>query len=32
VKLELKEAPWFELTDPGGLTRSLDLKPNEVTA
>jgi hypothetical protein len=32
VKLVLKKAPWFELTDQAGFTRSLDLKPNEVTA
>jgi hypothetical protein len=32
VKLVLKKAPWFQLTDPAGFTRSLDLKPNEVTA
>jgi hypothetical protein len=32
VKLELVQAPWFELVDAGGLSRSLDLKPNEVTA
>jgi uncharacterized protein YfaS (alpha-2-macroglobulin family) len=32
VKLTLKQEPWFELTDPAGLTRSLRLKPNEVTA
>jgi uncharacterized protein YfaS (alpha-2-macroglobulin family) len=32
VTLDLQREPWFELTDGGGLTRSLDLKPNEVTA
>ncbi|HZT78690.1 MAG TPA: alpha-2-macroglobulin family protein, partial [Gemmataceae bacterium] len=32
VKLELKAEPWFELADDAGLTRSLDLKPNEVTS
>jgi uncharacterized protein YfaS (alpha-2-macroglobulin family) len=32
VKLELEEAPWFELVDPAGSRRSLDLKPGEVTS
>jgi hypothetical protein len=32
VKLELQKESWFELMDEGGFTRSLDLKPNEVTA
>src|SRR5262249_17359127 len=32
VKLELKKEPWFTLTDGAGFTRSLDLKPNEVTS
>ena len=32
VKLELQREPWFELIDEGGFARSLDLKPNEVTA
>jgi hypothetical protein len=32
LKLELQSEPWFELTDNMGLIRSLDLKPNEVTA
>jgi 5-hydroxyisourate hydrolase-like protein (transthyretin family) len=32
IKLELQSASWFELTDDKGLTRSLDIKPNEVTA
>jgi hypothetical protein len=32
VKLDLQPEPWFELTDGLGLSRSLDLKPNEVTA
>lgn len=32
LKLELQNEPWFELTDNQGLIRSLDLKPNEVTA
>jgi hypothetical protein len=32
VQLELQKEPWFELTDAGGFTRSLDLKPNEVTS
>jgi hypothetical protein len=32
VKLELQQEPWFELLDGGGLTRSLELKPNEVTS
>jgi hypothetical protein len=32
VKLELQREPWFELTDADGFTRSLDLKPGDVTA
>ena len=32
VRLDLQAEPWFELTDGGGLTRSLDLQPNEVTS
>src|SRR5262249_13529146 len=32
VKLELKKENWFELVDTAGATRTLDLKPNEVTA
>ena len=32
LKLELQAEPWFELTDNLGFSRSLDLKPNEVTA
>jgi hypothetical protein len=32
VKLELQAEPWFELLDQNGLTRTLDLKPNEVTS
>jgi hypothetical protein len=32
LKLELQNESWFELTDSQGLTRSLDLKPNEVTS
>jgi hypothetical protein len=32
VKLDLKQEPWFELVDDKGLSRSLDLKPNEVTS
>ena len=32
VKLELKQGAWFELIDDKGLSRSLDLKPNEVTS
>jgi uncharacterized protein YfaS (alpha-2-macroglobulin family) len=32
LKLELQNESWFELTDNQGLIRSLDLKPNEVTA
>jgi hypothetical protein len=32
LNLDLQAEPWFELTDNLGLTRSLDLKPNEVTA
>jgi uncharacterized protein YfaS (alpha-2-macroglobulin family) len=31
VRLELEQAPWFELLD-GGAVRSLDLKPGEVTS
>jgi uncharacterized protein YfaS (alpha-2-macroglobulin family) len=32
VKIEFQSEPWFELMDANGLTRQLDLKPNEVTA
>jgi hypothetical protein len=32
VRLELKKQPWFSLIDGAGYTRSLDLKPNEVTS
>jgi hypothetical protein len=32
VTLELQKEPWFELLDRDGPTRSLDLKPNEVTS
>lgn len=32
VKLELQKEDWFELTDGQGLSRSLDLKPGEVTS
>ncbi len=32
VKIELQKETWFELLDQGGLVRSLDLKPNEVTS
>jgi hypothetical protein len=32
VKLELQREPWFDLVDAEGFTRSLDLKPNQVTA
>jgi uncharacterized protein YfaS (alpha-2-macroglobulin family) len=32
VKLELQSESWFELIDPEGATRALDLKPNEVTS
>src|SRR5262249_26111857 len=32
VKIELKQEDWFELVDGLGLSRSLDLKPNEVTS
>jgi len=32
VKLDLQPEAWFELTDKDGFTRSLDLKPGEVTA
>src|SRR5205085_2366133 len=30
--LDLQPEPWFELVDGQGLSRSLDLKPNEVTS
>jgi hypothetical protein len=32
VKLDLQPESWFELTDSGGPSRSLDLQPNEVTS
>jgi hypothetical protein len=32
VKLDLKAEAWFELLDSQGLSRSIDLKPNEVTS
>jgi uncharacterized protein YfaS (alpha-2-macroglobulin family) len=32
VKLDLQPEDWFDLADSGGLNRSLDLKPGEVTA
>jgi hypothetical protein len=32
VKLDLKPEAWFELVGDKGLSRSLDLKPNEVTS
>jgi hypothetical protein len=32
VRIDLQPEPWFSLIDQGGLTRKLDLKPNEVTA
>jgi uncharacterized protein YfaS (alpha-2-macroglobulin family) len=32
VKIELQRDPWFELIDDQRFTRSLDLKPNEVTS
>jgi len=32
VKLDLQPEPWFELVDGLGLSRSLDLKANEVTS
>ncbi len=32
VKLVLEQEPWFELIDAGGLTRTLELQPNEVTS
>jgi uncharacterized protein YfaS (alpha-2-macroglobulin family) len=32
IKLELTSESWFELTDGKGLNRSLEVKPNEVTA
>jgi hypothetical protein len=32
VKIELKLEPWFNLIDTQGATRTLNLKPNEVTS
>jgi uncharacterized protein YfaS (alpha-2-macroglobulin family) len=32
VTLELQAEPWFTLLDPGGLTRKLDLAPDQVTS
>jgi len=32
VRIELQKENWFELLDADGLTRSLDLKPNQVTS
>ncbi len=32
VKLDLKQEDWFAVADGRGLTRTLDLKPNEVTS
>src|SRR6266545_2888908 len=32
VKIELQAEPWFSLLDEGGLSRTLNLKPEEVTA
>jgi 5-hydroxyisourate hydrolase-like protein (transthyretin family) len=32
VKLDLQQEPWFDLIDDQGFSRSLDLKPNEVTS
>jgi hypothetical protein len=32
VKIDLQQESWFELLDSEGLSRSLDLKPNEVTS
>ncbi len=32
VRLDLQPEPWFELVDGLGLSRALDLKPNEVTS
>src|SRR5207253_7469393 len=32
VTLDLQPEPWFELVDPAGFRRSLDLKPGDVTA
>ncbi len=32
VKLDLQPEPWFELVDGLGLSRSIDLKTNEVTS
>jgi uncharacterized protein YfaS (alpha-2-macroglobulin family) len=32
VKIDLQPEPWFELVDGKGLSRTLDLKPSEVTS
>ncbi len=32
VRLQLQPEPWFELLDPDGYQRALDLQPNEVTS
>ncbi len=32
VKIELQKETWFELLDQGGLVRSLNLQPSEVTS
>jgi hypothetical protein len=32
VKIDLHQEAWFDLLDSQGLSRSLDLKPNEVTS
>jgi 5-hydroxyisourate hydrolase-like protein (transthyretin family) len=32
VKLDLQREAWFDLADEGGFTRSLDLKPGDVTS
>jgi hypothetical protein len=32
VKIELEREPWFDLIDDAGFTRTLNLKPNEVTS
>ena len=32
VKVVLEQEPWFDLIDAGGLTRTLELQPNEVTS
>jgi 5-hydroxyisourate hydrolase-like protein (transthyretin family) len=32
LKIELQEEPWFQLLDKEGLTRTLDVKPGDVTS